>query len=551
VSAAAAEKTRGAAILLAAGDVPLEMRPFTGRTCAAMLPVSGRPVVHWLLQYLHEQGVDRVIVGLRDVEVSLPHFLQHSFGSRLAFELVPVSVDVGPGFTLLECLKRLPEGEPVLVVLGDTIFEFPDDSWPEAGCFVLTTHVDDTDRWCLAEVDSDGRVVSLADKPSQNPGGWPALIGVYRLDDASAAIESLEGALARGVEKLEVRHALEPYIRAGRLQAFVAGDWFDCGHPDLLMTSRRRMLQARRFNSIEVDELRSTLTKRSTHRDKLLEEIAYYRRLPADLALFFPRAVDHGSAPDDVFLTLEYYSYPTLSELWVFEEYGPVRWERVFRQLAFILDCFEQHPADLSTESAFDLYWNKTLTRLDEWSHQDPEFAMLLSASELRLDETRLRGWPTLLAELEERVRGLAAGSVGRIIHGDFCLPNILFDPLSGQIKLIDPRGSFGEVGLVGDARYDVAKLLHSIDGGYDLFIHDMFLLKRDGVEIRLQQFFPAGRAQVLEAFERAFGVRFDLDEVRLIQGLLFMSMCPLHDGHAARQVAMFATGLRILNEIL
>jgi hypothetical protein len=41
------------------------------------------------------------------------------------------------------------------------------------------------------------------------------------------------------------------------------------------------------------------------------------------------------------------------------------------------------------------------------------------------------------------------------------------------------------------------------------------------------------------------------MDDVRFIEGLLFLSMCPLHHDHPRRQRAMFAIGLQILNEVL
>ena len=152
---------------------------------------------------------------------------------------------------------------------------------------------------------------------------------------------------------------------------------------------------------------------------------------------------------------------------------------------------------------------------------------------------------------LEQRVRALSARTAGQLIHGDLCFPNILFDPLSRLFKFIDPRGSFGEAGVFGDPRYDVAKLLHSIDGGYDFLIHDMFEVSRKGTELTLQQFFPENRAAVLRAFDGVFSSRFDLVEVRLLEGLLFLSMCALHEDNPPRQMAMFATGLRLVNEVL
>jgi hypothetical protein len=167
------------------------------------------------------------------------------------------------------------------------------------------------------------------------------------------------------------------------------------------------------------------------------------------------------------------------------------------------------------------------------------------------LNGKKLAGWPKIQDAIAARVKKLSAKPRGQIIHGDLCFTNILYDPVSRLFKFIDPRGSFGESGIYGDGRYDIAKLLHSLDGGYDFFIHDMFRLERDGDKLQLQQFFPATRAAVLGAFKKIFSTHYDFDEVRTLEGLLFLSMCPLHKDHPARQFAMFATGLRILNEIL
>jgi len=540
------------AIVLAAGGVPASLRPFVGRTCAAMLPVNGRPIIHWSLQYLREQGFRRVIIGVRDTETRLPRFLKQTFGSQLELEFAPVSEDRGPGFTLLNCLRRLAPGESGLVVLGDTLFQFPESlSGDFSRSFVLTNPVPEANRWCLAHVGTDRRVTALADKPEANPGEWPALIGVYFLRDATPARESLEQALAQGTKSLQLRHALEPYIRTGQLDGYTAANWFDCGNPDLLTSSRRRLLQARSFNAVQIDELRGTLTKRSQHRAKFLNEINYYRQLPADLATFFPRLVHHSLAPDDTFLTLEYYGYGTLSEVWVFEEYESRHWERVFDTLARIMDCFGRYTVELSPAATFNFYWSKTLARIETFGQQGAAFHALVTAPELQLNGTPLRGWPVIAPELEQRVRALSARTAGQLIHGDLCFPNILFDPLSRLFKFIDPRGSFGEAGIFGDPRYDAAKLLHSIDGGYDFLIHDMFEVGRNGNDLTLQQFFPENRAEVLRTFDAVFRTRFDLDEVRLIEGLLFLSMCALHEENPQRQTAMFATGLRLVNEIL
>lgn len=540
------------AIILAAGTPPASLGAIFGRTSSAMVPLNGRPAIHWLLSYLHQLGMDKIILGQRATEKRLPRFVKQAFGQIQDITFVPVVEDFGPGYTLLQCLKQLPAGAPCLIVLGDTLFEFPDGLEAKlAESFVLTAPVQDASRWCLAAADAAQAVSALADKPAENPDNLPALIGVYHLRDSQPALAALEETLAGGSRSLQLRHALQPYITARALKAFATGKWYDCGNLDFLTSSRRRLLQARSFNTIQIDELRGTITKRSEHRAKFLNEINYYRLLPADLATFFPRLVDFSLKPQDFFLTLEYYGYPTLSEVWVFEEFEAEYWERLFGSLAKIIECFGHYTTELSASATLDFYWRKTEERLATFAAQQPEFARLVAAPEIFLNDRALAGWPRIQAEVEQRVRALAANPLGQIIHGDLCFPNILYDPVARLFKFVDPRGSFADSGIYGDARYDIAKLLHSIDGGYDFLIHDMFVLKQDGLRLQLQQFFPEVRPAVLAGFRRVFGGKYDLAEVRLLEGLLFLSMCPLHQDKPARQVAMFATGLQILNQVL
>jgi dTDP-glucose pyrophosphorylase len=540
------------AIILAAGSVPPALSAVFGRTSSAMVPINGRPTIHWILSYLHEIGIRRVILGLRDSEIRLPKFVRQTFGRIQEISYEPISEDRGPGYTLLKCLERLAEGEACLIVLGDTVFQFPKEPrvcFDES--FVLTAPVQDASRWCLAEVGEGARVKALADKPESNPDSWPALIGVYFLHSCTPAISALQELCKTGAGSLQLRHALEPYIHSGHLRAYPAGEWFDCGNIDFLNSSRRRLLQARSFNTIQIDELRGTITKRSEHRGKFLNEINYYRLLPRDLATFFPRLVDFGLEAENTYLTLEYYGYPTLSEAWVFEEFEASYWTRIFALLVQVIDCFAKYSVDLLPEATFEFYWLKTLERVASFSRQQPEFKELVEASEVRLNDQTLLGWPALKPKVEAMLGMAAAHPHGQIIHGDLCFTNILYDPVSRLCKFIDPRGSFGDSGIYGDARYDVAKLLHSLDGGYDFFVHDMFVLKQKGMEFQLQQFFPVTRPAVLRGFAEVFGAEFDLKEVQLLEGLLFVSMCTLHKGYPRRQTGMFLTGLAILNRVL
>jgi dTDP-glucose pyrophosphorylase len=202
------------AIILAAGKTTPVLSALFGKTSSAMIPVNGRPIIHWSVRYLREFGIERVVVGAREEDDRLSRLMAQCFPEAPFCELVFIKEDRGAGYSLLCCLKSLPLTEPVLVVLGDTLFQFPTGSDEFfSSSFVMVSPVEDSLRWCLAEVDAAQRVLGLIDKPADNPNQWPALIGVYYLDKPAAAHNRLaELAAIQNNKTLQLSDALAPYV---------------------------------------------------------------------------------------------------------------------------------------------------------------------------------------------------------------------------------------------------------------------------------------------------------------------------------------------------
>jgi hypothetical protein len=100
-----------------------------------------------------------------------------------------------------------------------------------------------------------------------------------------------------------------------------------------------------------------------------------------------------------------------------------------------------------------------------------------------------------------------------KISHGDLCLSNILWN---GDILLIDPKGALNKNDIYMDEYYDMAKLSHSIIGGYDFINNEMYDFKI-GKEF-IQEF---------KTFLKGKGVNFKL--LRVYEASLFLSMLPFH----------------------
>jgi hypothetical protein len=136
-------------------------------------------------------------------------------------------------------------------------------------------------------------------------------------------------------------------------------------------------------------------------------------------------------------------------------------------------------------------------------------------------------------------------------MHGDFCLSNILFDFRRSEVKLLDPRGAVaaGKPSLFGDARYDRAKLCHSLAGGYDFIIAGCFELARDGdYDLRLSVAEATGQ-DAIEALYRDIICDGDTAQAEAAAAgsvLLFLSMLALHGDDPERQWAFLANAYRL-----
>ena len=115
----------------------------------------------------------------------------------------------------------------------------------------------------------------------------------------------------------------------------------------------------------------------------------------------------------------------------------------------------------------------------------------------------------------------------------------------------MDPRGSFGEKGIYGDIRYDIAKLYHSVHGLYDFIIDDMFHIKHHGNRIQYEVYISEANIEIRRLFEMTFFQHFNRTEIMLIEGLLFVTMGVFHYDKPLRQLAMYTTGIKIWNEVL
>jgi dTDP-glucose pyrophosphorylase len=541
-------------LIPAAGRVAEGLLALSNIACPAMVPVAGRPVIHWTLSYLMSLGLKRFVIAVSRRGMFVEDFIECSFGTDCEIQFIVPSADGGVGRTVLE-LAEVAQGKSALVVLGDTHFQFADPAViarDEAA--VLVDFVNESYRWCTVESNPQGQILAFRDKEPDLPAPLAALIGVYyfpQLEQLQAAAQHAVADHERRGERTELADILRLVNRERAIYAVRTGDWLDCGNPDRQASSHRSLLQKREFNELSIDSVMGTVTKRSHYVEKFLDEINYLRLLPPDLAVLFPRVLAYSTEWHEPWVTLEYYGYPTLAEAFVFENVNPGVWEQVFIHLRdIIVRGFMRHRRPLSGDVLQEMYLTKTRTRLDRLQASPELLSLVRHEGPVTVNGVEVDNLPQLWSKLQVDVARLAENVQGCVVHGDLCLSNILYDFRSRVCKFIDPRGSFGTAGIYGDPRYDVAKLYHSVYGLYDFITNDLFHVEIDGNRINLDIRSRQQHAQILERFERVFFADFDRREITLITGLLFASMPTLHYDAPRRQMAMYARALQLLSEV-
>lgn len=192
---------------------------------------------------------------------------------------------------------------------------------------------------------------------------------------------------------------------------------------------------------------------------------------------------------------------------------------------------------------------DKTEARLMRWLSE----AGIPAGQEWHYAGRKMPSLETIMQETAALIDMNSTDTLG-IMHGDLCFTNMFYDFRTQRIKVIDPRGTIDgrNSTVLGDLRYDMAKLNHSIVGAYDFILAGRY--NCTGFDERdLEITFPKDSAFAeLNALAGDFdlrGHRLTDPEICAITIHLFLSMLPLHADRPERQRAFLANSLRLYSE--
>lgn len=476
--------------------------------------------------------------------------LRKVIGNEIKVRKLPELHDLG--YTILYAIENIDE--PVVINFADTIVMDPIADIRGDAFFYQEDYMSET--WTYFDEES-GIITHIYDKEAINEEIKKKLfVGVFKIINIHDFRECLRNAVQEKNKKMNsFYYALELYSKKHPMQAVLTNNWFDIGHEDKYYNSKLEV-RAREFNHITIDKNRGILKKTSDDKDKFIGEIKWYLKLPADVEYVRPRIFNYSTSYVNPYVSMEYYAYHTVHELFLYGDLTLQQWIDIFNRIRFVCDDFKRYTVqDANIRPALEeMYLTKTLQRFGKMK-KDERFITFFE-SPIVVNGVRYLPLNEIIIALEKAIPEMLYDVDSfNIIHGDLCFANIMVDSNFSFIKVIDPRGKFGTYDIYGDFRYELAKLFHSVDGKYDFIIKDLFDLDYNSeatcINYRIQdrkRDFSMYKV-FLETFSAEVGE--DLKKIELIEALLFLSMIPLHGESIRHQMVMLGTGLEILNRVI
>ncbi|MFN3393313.1 MAG: sugar phosphate nucleotidyltransferase, partial [Candidatus Thermochlorobacter sp.] len=532
-------------IILCAGKIDPSNLPIGTNVSNATIPVNGKPVIAWILDDLMCKQVYDVIVVAREEDKKLQKLLTRVYAKKMQITIACVSEPKSILESLSAGLEQVKENA-VQVILGDTLirdsFDFENDT-------VYVGEVKETKRWCLAIADHRHRLVELIDKQDYKNHSYQALAGYYFFTDTAWLKDCVERSRKHGEKELSA--AIRLYMQKRPIQTCKVEEWYDFGHIDNLLQAKQRLLRPRYFNQLKVNPVLKTISKVSDDTEKLADELNWYLQLPDELKVLTPRILHQEYHSSKIEIVQEYYGYPTLAELYVYSDFHHENWQSILRHILKIHQEFRRYTTTMPNEVIFDMYVKKTEQRLNLLQQSDPFWKEVLQRREIIYNGKIYENFWSLKAVVLSLIEEMQKDFAPCVMHGDLCFSNILYDVANQIVKIIDPRGSFGRKGIYGDPRYDMAKLRHSVAGLYDFMVADMFQVNEDKDGFTGEIFDIQPVEKIIADFDQLLEENgYNVLHIKLIEGLLFISMLPLHRDHPKRQLMMFLTGIARLNEV-
>jgi glucose-1-phosphate thymidylyltransferase len=233
--------------LILSGGRGTRLYPLTFTSAKQLIPVANKPVLFRVIEAIRDAGISDIGIVVGDTAEEIKKAVGRGGRWGVQITYIPQEAPLGLAHAVKISQDFLGE-ERFVMFLGDNVIEggisplitqFAESDWNSQ---IVLTRVDHPEQYGVAELNEEGRIIRLVEKPKEPPSDL-ALVGIYMFDHH--VFEAVHNITPSWRGELEITDAIQWLVEHDhRVYPYVhRGWWIDTGAPTAMLEANSLVLE--------------------------------------------------------------------------------------------------------------------------------------------------------------------------------------------------------------------------------------------------------------------------------------------------------------------